>query len=370
MNVDWSGIYGQASAKETLTQLVNTSRIPHAFLFQGPEGVGKYFIALRYAQIINLTGRPDTIYNHISNLREPYIKYIISLPRGKNETEGSGPVEKLSNDEIQELKSELEQKIKNPYYNISLDRANIIKISSIREIGKFLSLSYSDIKFRCIIISNAHLMNEESQNALLKNLEEPPPGVIFFLLTPYSNLLRETIRSRCWMVNFQPLDNDDIKKSLSKYFDVSESVAEEVAPFSDGSVTKAIELIDNDFKDLKEKTISLMRYSFGGKFDSALNELSPFLSENDSDSIRLLIKMIISWLNDIQKFRFKSKDFFFDDHLETLRKFNLKFPDVELNEIIMKLDYLSSIIKYNINLHLIALNIIYELASLTKRINR
>ncbi len=113
-----------------------------------------------------------------------------------------------------------------------------------------------------------------------------------------------------------------------------------------------------------------MRYSFGGKFDSALNELSPFLSENDSDSIRLLIKMIISWLNDIQKHRYKLKNFFFDDHLETLKKFNLKFPDVELNEIIMKLDYLSSIIKNNINLNLISLNIIYELASLTKRINR
>ncbi len=370
MSIDWSGIYGQASVKETLTQLVNTSRIPHAFLFQGPDGVGKYFTALRYAQIINLTDPSATIYNHISNLQEPYIKYIIPLPRGKNETESSGPIEKLSNDEIQELKSELEQKIKNPYYKITLNRANIIKISSIREISKFLSLSYSDVKYRCIIISEAHLMNEESQNALLKNLEEPPPGVIFFLLTPYSSLLRETIRSRCWMVNFQPLENNDIEKILSEYFNVSESITGEVAPFSDGSVTKAIELIDNDFKELKEKTISLMRYSFGGKFDSALNELSPFLSENDSDSMRLLIKMIISWLNDIQKYRLKLNDFFFDDHRETLKKFNSKFPDVELNEIIMKLDYLSSIIKNNINLNLIALNIIYELASLTKRVNK
>lgn len=370
MNADWSGIYGQTSAKETLTQLVNTSRIPHAFLFQGQQGVGKYFTALRFTQIINQTGSSPIIHNHIQNLQEPYIKYIIPLPRGKNETGTSGSIEKLNNDEIQELKSELEQKTKNPYHSISLNKANIIKISSIREIGKFLSLSYSDIKYRCIIISEAHLMNEESQNALLKNLEEPPEGVIFFLLTPYSSLLRETIRSRCWMVNFQPLSNDEITKILSKYFDVSESIGKEVAPFSDGSVTQAIELIDNDFEELKEKTISLMRYSFGGKFDSALNEISPFLSENNSDSLRLLIKMIISWLNDIQKHRFKLNDYFFDDHLETLRKFNSKFPEIELNEIILKLDYLSSIIKNNINLNLIALNIIYELASLTKRVNR
>ena len=373
MSIDWSGIQGQASAKEILTQLVNTSRIPHAFLFHGPEGTGKYYTAIRYAQIINtnnLTDQSVAIHNHISNLQEPYIKFIIPLPRGKNETESSGPIEKLNPEDILELKSELQEKIKNPYYKISLNKANIIKINSIREINKFLSLSYSDVKYRCILISDAHLMNEESQNALLKNLEEPPAGVIFILLTPYSNLLRETIRSRCWMINFQPLDNQNIKKILSDYFNVLESVAEEVATFSDGSVTRAFELINNDFKSLKEKTISVMRFSFGGKFHSALNEFGSYLSENDSDSIKLLIKMIISWLNDIQKHKFKLNKYFFDDHLDTLDKFNSKFPDVELNDIIVKLDYLSSIIKNNINLNLIALNIVYELASLTKRINK
>ena len=191
MSIDWSGIYGQASVKETLTQLVNTSRIPHAFLFQGPDGVGKYFTALRYAQIINLTDPSATIYNHISNLQEPYIKYIIPLPRGKNETESSGPIEKLSNDEIQELKSELEQKIKNPYYKITLNRANIIKISSIREISKFLSLSYSDVKYRCIIISDAHLMNEESQNASIKKSGRTATRCnLFFINTIFKSVAR------------------------------------------------------------------------------------------------------------------------------------------------------------------------------------
>lgn len=373
MNIDWTSIAGQESVKETLTQLVSTAQIPHALLFQGPEGVGKYQTAIRYAQIVNThtsTEKSSVIRSHISNLLEPYVKYIFPLPRGRNETESDGPLAKLSQEDIQELKSELEEKIKNPYYKISLSRANVIKISSIRDIGKFLSLSYSDVKYRFILISDAHLMNEESQNALLKNLEEPPSGVIFVLLTPYSDLLRETIRSRCWTINFKPLDNESVEEILTTYFNVSKAVARDVAPFSEGSVSKAIELINNDFENLKEKTISVMRFSFGGKFHSALSELTQYLSENDADSIKLLIKMIIFWLNDIQKYRYNLNDYFFSNYAETLNKFNSKFPDVELNHTISKLDNLSSIIKNNINLNLIALNLIYELASLTKRINK
>jgi len=373
MKIDWNGVYGQEPAKEILSQLIISSRIPHAFVFIGTDGVGKYILSLRFAQLLNSYNLPEKssfINNQIASLIEPFIKYVIPLPRGKNETDSSGPVEKFNPDEIQELKSELEKKIKNPYYKISLSRANIIKISSIREIGKFLSLNYSDVKYRFILISDAHLMNEESQNALLKNLEEPPEGVIFILLTPYPDLLRETIRSRCWAINLQPLKNEHIHKVLTEYFDIPEKIATDASPFSDGSVTKAIELIENDFENLKEKTISFMRYSLGGKFNSAFNELNPYLSENDAGSIKLLIKMIISWMNDILKHRISINDFYFNSHKETIIKFNSKFPDVELNEVIQKLDYLSSTIRNNINLNVICLNLVLELASLTKRLNK
>ena len=134
------------------------------------------------------------------------------LPRGKSETDQNDPYEKLSDDEIELINSEFQKKSKNLFYKIQIPRANFIKISSIRDIKKFLSLNYDDVKYRVILVSQAHLMNEESQNALLKNLEEPPDGVIFILCTPYPEKLRETIRSRCWKINFQPLENETIAK--------------------------------------------------------------------------------------------------------------------------------------------------------------
>jgi len=372
VKINWGDIYGQHTAKEILSELLRSSRIPHALLFTGQEGIGKFFLSIRFAQLTaELTSdNPSFITRQIANLSEPYIKYIIPLPRGKNETDNNGPIEKLTPEDILEMKLQLEKKILNPYHKITISRANTIKINSIRDIGKFLSLNYSDIKYRFIIISDAHLMNEASQNALLKNLEEPPEGVIFILLTPYPALLRETILSRCWKINLQPLADYDVLRILKQFYNIDEKTAADVAPFSEGSVTRATELIENDFEDLKEKTITFMRYSFGGKFHSALNELSPFLSESDSDSVRLLIKMIIAWLNDIIKYRIKSGDFYFSTHIDTLKKFNSRFPDIELNDTIVKLDTLSGSVRNNINLNLICRNLIYELASLTGKLKK
>lgn len=180
----WSGIYGQESAKHLLNSIIESDKIPHALLFKGNEGVGKEFAAIRFAQALNAkhscSESRHRINHLIENLNEPYIKYIFPLPRGKNEIESNGPMEKLSQEDNDLIKEELKEKVNNHYYQFKIPKANQIKINSIRDIKKFLSVSYDDIKFRFILISKAHLMNEPAQNALLKNLEEPPEGVILF----------------------------------------------------------------------------------------------------------------------------------------------------------------------------------------------
>ena len=365
----WSGIYGQTSVINILNRLLDNFSIPHAFLFTGLPGVGKEFTAIRFAQTLNsnneTTADSERISNLISNFTEPYVKYILPLPRGKNETDTSGPFEKLSAEENETYWEELGKKIKNPYYKIQMQRASNIKISSIRDINKFLSMNYSDIKYRIILISDAHLMNEEAQNALLKNLEEPPEGIIFILCTPYPDLLRETIRSRCWKVPFQPLMVEDITKILTEYFAVDNKLAKEVSTFSGGSVTAALKLIDQDFELLRDRTIYILRYSFGRKYHSAVSEFTNILSDNSAETLRLLIQMMITWLNDVQKFRFNIGDYYFNKHIETLQKFNKRFPDIDIQKTIFNLDRMASSVQSNINQNLIILNIIFELSALT-----
>jgi DNA polymerase III subunit delta' len=364
----FNDIPGQDRVKNTLNNFNQTTHIPHALLFTGMEGTGKEFFAVRFAQSINSknsrTEDIERIQKQISTLSEPYIKYIIPLPRGRNETESDGPTDKLNFEEVELLREELNRKIVNPYYTFTLPKANTIKINSIREIKKFLSLDFSDIAFRFVIIESAHLMNEASQNALLKNLEEPPQGVIFILITSYPERLRETIRSRCWKINFDPLKEEELVEILIKYFDHDKQTAESVAPFAEGSVENALKLIDLDINNLREKTISILRYSFGRKYHSALDELNSLLTDQSSEQIQLIIKMLLIWLNDLQKHKQNIRNYFFKEHQETLEKFNSKFPDVELEEVVFRLDRLSSYVKNNININLLTANIIFELSAL------
>ncbi|MEJ2505174.1 MAG: DNA polymerase III subunit delta' C-terminal domain-containing protein [Ignavibacteriaceae bacterium] len=364
----FNDIPGQDRVKNTLNNFNQTTHIPHALLFSGMEGTGKEFFAVRFAQSINSknsrTEDIERIQKQISTLSEPYIKYIIPLPRGRNETESDGPTDKLNFEEVELLREELNRKIVNPYYTFTLPKANTIKINSIREIKKFLSLDFSDIAFRFVIIESAHLMNEASQNALLKNLEEPPQGVIFILITSYPERLRETIRSRCWKINFDPLKEEELVEILIKYFDHDKQTAESVAPFAEGSIENALKLIDLDINNLREKTISILRYSFGRKYHSALDELNSLLTDQSSEQIQLIIKMLLIWLNDLQKHKQNIRNYFFKEHQETLEKFNSKFPDVELEEVVFRLDRLSSYVKNNININLLTANIIFELSAL------
>ncbi len=359
----------QPRVQKLLESFISAAKIPHALLFTGIDGTGKDFVAIEFAKKINQqfsrSGNDKKIENQIAQLAEPYIKFVFPLPRGKNETDESNPTEKLSNQEFELVQEEIQKKIENFYYKISIPKANTIKINSIRELKKFLSMNFSEMGYRVIIISDAHLMNEPAQNALLKNLEEPPENVVFILTTSYPSRLRETIRSRCWIINFDPLKEVELVFILTKYFNQDIELAESVAPFSEGSVQIALKLIDMDFYNLMDNTISILRYSFGKKFNSAFDAINNAIASSNADGIKLIIKMIITWLNDLQKHKYGLSKYFFNEHIDTLQKFNSKFPDVNLQNISVTLDKLSSLLQSNINPNLLTANLIFELSQLT-----
>ncbi len=359
-------ITGQKKVRTILNSFIESSKIPHALLFSGAEGVGKDYHAISFAQtLVKLASgnKSESLTKQIAQLNEPYVKYIFPLPRGKGETDSSSPTEKLSSEDIDTIRGQLALKVENPYHKISIPKANNIKINSIRNIKKFLALDYSEITKRFVIISEAHLMNEEAQNALLKNLEEPPEDVIFILCTSQVTKLRQTITSRCWKVNFDPLSEQELAEILKNYFQIESKVIEAVVPFADGSVQTALQLIEMDIFLLKEKTISVLRYSLGRKFNSAFEELNTMLSDPFYQKYKIIVKMMITWLNDLIKHRYNMKEFFYNDYKETLDKFNSKFPNTELNDIAIKLDHLSSLTRNNINPALLSANLIFELSS-------
>jgi len=357
------GIQGQKNALKILTKLHSQKRIPNALLFSGIEGSGRFAAAINFLKMINETAS-NFYLNKIEQLSEPHVKLILPLPRGKGEDNSDPPTAKLSQEIIESISSEIKEKAKNPFHKIEIPNANNIKINSIREINKIISLSFDEIPYRGIIISDAHRMSIEAQNAFLKNLEEPPNGIVYILITDNPDNLLSTIKSRCWEINFSPLSKEDIRKILEENFSLEADKFSEVLPFANGSVTNALFLFENDFQKYLSRTILILRYSLAKKFHTAVNEFNEILNQNSSKSFQIIIDLIITWLNDTQKYKHDSGEICFHQYQDTLEKFNLRFGNTDINSVINKLVEFRNSTYRNINLNILVMNVIFELASI------
>lgn len=360
----FDAIADQEKALTQIKKLYTSKRVPHALLFYGEEGTGKFFTALQFLKLLNDSQSNPSIEKKIKSLSEPIFKYIFPMPRGKGEGNDDTATEKLTEKQIQLIHEELAKKRVNPYHKIELENANTIKISSIREIRKFLSLDYSDIKYRMILIEDAHKMNSESQNALLKSLEEPPDGVIIVLTTPYIEKLLPTIQSRCWRINFNNLRAESVKTILKEYFEINDDNAEVASLFSGGSVTKAVKLLESDLKSLMHSAIQILRYSLGNWLNSAILESNKIIEIYDKETYKEMIILVLTWLNDVMKERIDLDNFYFKDFKETLSKFNKNFPDSNIENIYNEVDRLLQSIDNNVLLNVISLNLILQLNSI------
>ena len=366
----WEEEFGQNEAFDTLQKIYVSKRIPHAFLFSGKEGIGKHYTAIQYAEILNQNlsdEKKKNVLNKIRSLSEPYVKYIFPLPRGRGESGDDSPYEKLSQDLLEQIQQNIKEKSKNPFYNFKIDSANNIKINSIRDIRKFISLNYEEVDYRFIIINDAHLMNDEAQNALLKSLEEPPPGIIFILLTSQPDNLLPTIVSRCWKINFKPLQKEVIRNILEKYFNLDPQSAKKVSYFAEGSLDSALKLIEKDFEKIVDNAINILRYSLAGRYNTAFKILNTFVEDSPKESVKTLINLILRWLNDTIKKRNNLEDFYFEEYSDTLDKFNEKFSSSDVVQVFKNLEKLSFSIDRNASLNITAMNIIFEIASIAVR---
>ncbi|MHC1737116.1 MAG: hypothetical protein AB9882_03805 [Ignavibacteriaceae bacterium] len=357
----WDDVIGFDSVKDTLKTFIQNNKIPQALILLGKEGIGKDFLAAKFIQILNETRlAEDQLFG------SSFLKYIFALPRGQNEGSDDDPYEKLKAAELDQIKSEILSKSENPYYVLSIPRANDIKINSIRDIGKYLSLRYNDYDYRLILISHANRMNDAAQNALLKSLEEPPPGVIFVLTTDDLSGLFSTIVSRCWIIKCHPLTKEEISNALIRFYDYDPNDALMTAEFGDGSVSAAANFVDLNITQLKDEVVNFLKHILGNKIHSAFKLATEFTREQGTEEILLFLNLLKGWFLDILRYGTGKKDnLFFGEFIENIHNFHNKFYDTgNLNGIISKLDSYSSLIKErNINTNIIWFNIITEINS-------
>jgi DNA polymerase-3 subunit delta' len=255
-------IAGQKRAMRFLKRLLEKDAVPHAFLFSGMAGTGKFAAAKEFAKALNCLDPQD------------YDSCGVCTACHKME-EGLHP------DVVQ----------------ISSDGASI-KLDQIRELRKRFRFRPFEGKFRVVIIQDVQRLMEPAANAILKILEEPPEANIFILLVPESQMLLPTIVSRCCQVRFQPLDDEIVAECLTREDGLSADQAAVIAGLAGGSIERARWLTEEDriasWRKVVERLESLDELSMLDFFPMVSGwAKSRETAEQDLEFIRLWVRDLI-----------------------------------------------------------------------------
>ena len=247
----FKGVYGQDRVKEILASSLERDRLAHAHLFFGPEGVGKDALAVALAMGVNCTeNRPfgcgECPRCRATRLLEnPAFRFILPVPT-RPRTMKEPKYREL-------LRERALSRLENPYsrvlYTPELTTLPIISIDQIRGLKRDVMLKMTGGRIRVFLISQAHKMNAESANSLLKLLEEPPGDTVFLLTTSAPGRLPPTILSRCQLSRFDPLSDEDVEHSLIEGWRFSEERARFFAKMAGGSILRALEWAEADFEE-------------------------------------------------------------------------------------------------------------------------
>ncbi len=364
----WDRIYGHSKIKEILQGAIMQKRIPNAYLFWGIEGIGKEAVALQLAKVLNCES-PIFTKNTVDscdlckscrsadNFQHPNIKFIFPLPAGKTEDKEASPIAKLNDEQIAQIREQLALKSNNPYHQIKLSGNCQIRISSVREIKKDLSLTQTLGGVRCIVISKADEMTAESANAFLKTLEEPSQNTLIILISSRRDEILQTIRSRCQQIYFHQLDDNDIINYLIKYHNISEKEAAIIASISQGSITKAMEFLDKDMLNLKEEVINLLRNALKKKIYrmELIERINNLVKEKDRGKIENALIILQLWFQDAIRISIDpNTDYVVNyDQKDIIMKFLSNFSNTELDLIVLKIEEAINDIYKNVNLQLL-----------------
>jgi DNA polymerase III subunit delta' len=275
----FSNIPGQKEIKGKLLRSVKEERVSHAQLFAGPEGCGSMALALAYARYISCENRTDTdscgtckSCVKYEKLIHPDLHFVFPVIKGKKATD---PV---SDNYLEEWREFVKR---SPYFSLnnwmdSIEVGNaqgMIFASEASEIIKKLSLKTFESDFKIMIIWLPEKMHQATANKLLKMIEEPPEKTLFLLVSEEPDKVIPTILSRCQLIKIPSFTSSDIQIYLTTRYDLTAEKAADISRVSNGNITRAIELSENEESSLTnlERFKGLMRFAWKRDIISLIN---------------------------------------------------------------------------------------------------
>ena len=177
--------------------LARADRLPHALLFQGRQGIGKLALAEALARALLCENRRPT-------------------ERACGRCAACAWMEQGSHPDFRRLEPEILSEPREPEEGAEKKPSLEIKIDQVRAIAGFIAMTTHRNGAKIVLIHPAESLNDNAANALLKNLEEPPPRTYFLLVAHRWHQLPATLRSRCEQVVLAPPSREAARAWLAQ----------------------------------------------------------------------------------------------------------------------------------------------------------
>ncbi len=219
----FSEIRGHSRVLQLLIRVMGTDRLAHAYLFSGPEGIGKATVAGEMAASLLCTEKSS-------------LDPCGYCPGCRQYASGNHP----------------------DFLHVRPDGVSI-KIEQIRNLKKQLAFSPFAGGIRVILIEEAQTMRREAANSLLKLLEEPPPDNLFLLIAADAEPILPTIISRCQVLAFAPLADDIAAEIIGIHAPELDGQASlMLAKLSGGCPGRALTMDAGDVLPLRDQVVTAL----------------------------------------------------------------------------------------------------------------
>ena len=295
-------IPGQDTARRILLSSFNKNRLASTYLFYGIDGQGKWAMALALAALVNcenpVRGEDGAVRDacgvchncrQILNHTFPEMHFGVPIPPHKNDTEA-----------LEHNQQYRDRKKAESYEIITSTRQLTIPIAFAREIKRRTAIKPDAGVTRVILFYQMERMLTGSADSLLKLIEEPPPETIIILTARDPENLLPTIQSRAQKIRFRPLTDEIIIKYLLAKYDVDEKKGRFYARLAQGSLGRAISLInDENQSSLRQVSFLMLKELCLNDTPSAMGTLQEFVNPNNRGQVEEILSYWQTFLGDL-----------------------------------------------------------------------
>jgi DNA polymerase-3 subunit delta' len=306
----FSEFFGNQRIASALRSMLARERPPHALLFAGPRGVGKYTLARIFAQAANCERlRDDACGECASCLRmadmadpQPLIDRGLAE---RGESADAAAVERAPL--IVETHPDVWLLVPDPVRLRTPVARPLLRLGQLRAVQRAAHFAPSHRR-RVFILDGAETMRWTDADAFLKILEEPPESATLILLTTNAEALLATIRSRCLQFYFAPLAAEAVEQFLKDRTKLAPAARRLAAQLSGGCPGAALSLDLDKSEHLRRDVLRVLDTAATGRDFGGLFALTAALTKSERESFENLLTMFYSVLSDLLVFSCGSRN--------------------------------------------------------------